>query len=80
MGAGVHDGFETEGGDSIGVVALVAHLQRDFDRQIDRVPALGARAAHIKQMLRDKLVEHKTYIYEHGVDMPEIRDWRWGTS
>jgi xylulose-5-phosphate/fructose-6-phosphate phosphoketolase len=53
------------------------HLVGDV---IDRVPALGARAAHIKQMLRDKLVEHKTYINERGEDMPEIRNWRWGAG
>ena len=45
---------------------------------IDRVPALGARGAYIKQMLRDRLVAHKAYIFEHGEDMPEIRNWRWG--
>jgi xylulose-5-phosphate/fructose-6-phosphate phosphoketolase len=52
------------------------HLVGDV---IDRVPGLGAGAAHIKQMLRDKIVEHKAYISERGEDMPEIRDWRWGT-
>jgi xylulose-5-phosphate/fructose-6-phosphate phosphoketolase len=44
---------------------------------IDRVVKLGPRAAYAKQALRDKLIEHKQYIYQHGEDMPEIRNWRW---
>ena len=50
------------------------HLVADV---IDRVPKLGARAAYVKQQLRDKRIDHKQYIEEHGDDMPEIRDWRW---
>jgi xylulose-5-phosphate/fructose-6-phosphate phosphoketolase len=45
---------------------------------IDRLPQLGSSAAHVKQAIRDKLVEHKRYIAEHGEDMPEIRNWQWG--
>ena len=44
---------------------------------IDRVPKLGYRAAYLKQLMRDKLIEHSEYIVRHGEDMPEIRDWRW---
>ena len=50
------------------------HLAGDV---IDRVPSLGSRAAHTKQHLRDRLLEHKAYIEKHGEDLPEIRDWRW---
>jgi xylulose-5-phosphate/fructose-6-phosphate phosphoketolase len=44
---------------------------------IDRVPRLRNIAAHIKQDLRNKLIEHKRYIAIHGDDLPEIRDWKW---
>jgi len=44
---------------------------------IQRVPKLQARAAYALQAVRDKLVDHKTYITEHGDDMPEVRDWKW---
>jgi len=47
---------------------------------IDRVPSLGYRAAGLKQRMRDRLLEHRRYIVEHGEDMPEVRDWRWGAA
>ena len=50
------------------------HLVEDV---IDRVPGLASRAAHVRQWLRDKLIEHRAYITEHGEDMPEIQNWRW---
>src|SRR5262245_21745178 len=50
------------------------HLVEDV---IDRVPTLGARAAYFKQAIRDKLIDHKHYIEEHGEDMPEITRWQW---
>jgi xylulose-5-phosphate/fructose-6-phosphate phosphoketolase len=50
------------------------HLVADV---IDRVPALGPRAASVQQAIRDKLIEHKQYIARYGDDMPEIRNWRW---
>ena len=56
--------------DRFGLVADVA----------DRVPKLGPGAAYMKQFVRDKRVEHKEYIREHGEDMPEVRDWKWPHS
>ena len=53
------------------------HLVGDV---IDRVPGLSSRAAYVKQLLRDKLTDHKTYIYKYGEDMPEIRNWKWGSG
>ena len=53
------------------------HLVEDV---IDRVPRLGARAAYAKQAVRDRLIEHKQYIYRHGEDMPGIAGWRWGQA
>jgi xylulose-5-phosphate/fructose-6-phosphate phosphoketolase len=51
------------------------HLVQDV---IDRLPQLGARAAYAKQTIRDALIDHKEYIYEHGEDSPEISAWTWG--
>ena len=51
------------------------HLVSDV---IDRLPQLGARAAYVKQGLRDALIEHRQYINEHGEDHPFVLNWRWG--
>jgi xylulose-5-phosphate/fructose-6-phosphate phosphoketolase len=44
---------------------------------IDRVPGIQDIAAHTRQALREKLIDHKQYIHKYGDDMPEIRDWKW---
>jgi len=51
------------------------HLAGDV---VDRLPSFSKRAAHFKQFLRDKLIEHRQYVVRHGEDMPEIRNWKWG--
>ncbi len=50
------------------------HLVQDV---LDRVQNLGDEVAYIKQEMQDKLIEHNYYIRKNGVDMPEIRDWKW---
>jgi xylulose-5-phosphate/fructose-6-phosphate phosphoketolase len=44
---------------------------------VDRLPHLGHRAAYVRQEMRDKHHEHRQYICEHGIDMPEVLDWTW---
>jgi len=53
------------------------HLVQDV---IDRLPKLGVRAAYVKQILRDKLLDHRAFINQYGEDMPEIRNWTWGNG
>jgi xylulose-5-phosphate/fructose-6-phosphate phosphoketolase len=50
------------------------HLVGDV---IDRVPSLGARAAYVRQEIRNILVDHRTYVRRYSQDMPEVRNWRW---
>ena len=44
---------------------------------IDRLPQLKDTAAYLKQEMKDKLIEHKNYIRKNGIDIPEVRDWKW---
>jgi xylulose-5-phosphate/fructose-6-phosphate phosphoketolase len=53
------------------------HLVKDV---VDRVSSLGPCAAYLTQFIRDKLIDHQRYIRQHGEDMPEIRDWKWGAT
>ncbi len=53
------------------------HLTMDV---IDRIPKIGGRGVYLKQELKDKLVEHKEYIYKNGQDLPEIRNWKWKSN
>ena len=50
------------------------HLADDV---IDRVARFHDTAGHVKQKLRDLLVEHRLYIEDRGEDPPAIRDWTW---
>jgi xylulose-5-phosphate/fructose-6-phosphate phosphoketolase len=66
--------------------AFDMRVQNDIDRfhlvqtVVDNLPRLGSKGAYLKQEMRDKLIEHKLYIDEHGEDLPEIRDWTWSVE
>jgi xylulose-5-phosphate/fructose-6-phosphate phosphoketolase len=53
------------------------HLVMDV---VDRMPRTGTKGVYLKQQLTNKLIEHKQYIDEFGQDMPEIRNWKWGSA
>jgi xylulose-5-phosphate/fructose-6-phosphate phosphoketolase len=50
------------------------HLVMDV---IDRVPGLARRATEVRQRMVDMRTRHRRHVVEHGVDLPEVRDWRW---
>jgi xylulose-5-phosphate/fructose-6-phosphate phosphoketolase len=50
------------------------HLVTDV---IDRVPSLGSKAAHVRQLMVDERIRHRQYTRDHGEDPPDIRTWTW---
>ncbi len=50
------------------------HLVADV---LDRVSVAGPESERLRQLVDDRLAAHGDYITRHGIDMPEIRAWRW---
>ena len=44
---------------------------------IKKLPQLENKASHIIKLMDDKLLEHKEYIKEFGIDLEEIKNWEW---
>ncbi|MEN9216166.1 MAG: phosphoketolase family protein [Gloeomargarita sp. HHBFW_bins_162] len=44
---------------------------------INRVPKLKVAGAHAKEKFLNMQIDCRNYAYEHGVDMPEVVNWRW---
>lgn len=60
---------------------LAIHNQIDrFNLVIDvinRVPKLGAAAAHLKEQMKDAIIENLNYAVEYGKDQDELVNWQW---
>lgn len=58
-------------------------VQNEIDRYhlvidiINHLPQLGNKGAYVLQKMRDTLVYHKNYIHEYGIDIEEVRNWKW---
>ncbi len=44
---------------------------------IDRVPRLTVAGAHVKEWLKDQIIENSNYAYENGIDKPKFTNWQW---
>jgi xylulose-5-phosphate/fructose-6-phosphate phosphoketolase len=44
---------------------------------IDRVPRLQATASHLKDRLKDEIIDSINYAHENGIDRKENTDWKW---
>jgi xylulose-5-phosphate/fructose-6-phosphate phosphoketolase len=44
---------------------------------IDRVPKLRTKAAHLKEEMKDAIIENLRYAHDQGRDRPELADWVW---
>ena len=52
-------------------------MSKAWRRVLRRLPKLGNRGAYLVQKMNDKLVEHRQYIRDNGIDLPEVRNWKW---
>lgn len=61
-------------------------VQNEIDRYhlvltaIDHLNIDESKKLEIKTDIEEKLKKHKAYIYEYGVDMPEIADWNFNDN
>jgi xylulose-5-phosphate/fructose-6-phosphate phosphoketolase len=44
---------------------------------VDRVPGLAVRAAHLKEEMKNAIIDNLNYARTHGTDRAEISDWVW---
>lgn len=50
------------------------HIVLDALKYLDK---LGNRKSFLVQECQNKLIEHKLYIIDHGIDIEEVRNWHW---
>ena len=60
-------------------LAIINQIDR-FDLAIDvidRVPRLRSVGAHVKEWLKDQIIDSVNYAHAEGIDKEEIRNWKW---
>jgi len=73
-------GYKEEGTITTAFDMTVLNQMDRFNLVMDVIRRVGLdsdEAQKLKTKMQKKLIEHKNYINENGIDMPEIRDWRW---
>ena len=44
---------------------------------IDRVPKLGSAAGHVKERMKNRILDCVAYAHEHGTDAEAHVNWKW---
>jgi xylulose-5-phosphate/fructose-6-phosphate phosphoketolase len=44
---------------------------------IDRVPKLRTKGSHLKEEMKNAIIENMAYAHQHGADKPELANWTW---
>jgi xylulose-5-phosphate/fructose-6-phosphate phosphoketolase len=44
---------------------------------IDRVPRLRIPGAHVKEWLKNQIIDNTSHAHRYGIDKPEFSNWRW---
>ena len=57
-------------------------VQNEIDRfhivqEVLKYTDFKEQGAHLYQLMKDKLVEHKEHIKEYGTDLEEVTNWKW---
>lgn len=76
-------GYKEEGTITTAFDMTVLNDLDRFDLVLDviiRLKLTDEKAQALKQLMEMKLIEHREYINIHGVDMPEVRDWKWNST
>ena len=72
----IKNDFIVEGTSTINNVQSTCRYHLVIDA-LKYLPELGNRSSFLIQECKNKLIEHKVYIIENGIDMEEVRNWHW---
>ncbi|MHB8442429.1 MAG: phosphoketolase family protein [Candidatus Tyrphobacter sp.] len=73
-------GYEEEGRTTTPFDVLVMNHMSRYHlaiQALEQTPRLRAKIGQIIDRFQERLDSHKSYIVEHGVDMPDIVSWKW---
>ena len=76
-------GYKEEGTTTTPFDMVVLNNMDRFQLAMDaiaRVPRFKQTSDQAIEFCRSELARHHQYIREHGEDMPEVANWRWGSS
>ena len=73
-------GYQEEGTITTGFDMRVQNKIDRYNLIIDAlqyIPRLENKSSRLVQYCKDKLVEHNQHIKEYGIDIDEVRNWKW---